>query len=318
MTDSTKLIVSHAPFYRDACTITSRSYQIMAAALLALIPGWLIYGAQALGVSALAVSTAIFWELLLNTLMKEKPTVGDGNAAMIGLIFSMLLPATAPWWMVVTGTFVAVVMAKTVFGGIGGNPFSPPALSAAVMLVSWPHLMNFNAMLVNYELPFVMAEPLTQVKFFGAEFADQYPALELLMGHQAGGIGAVCGLGLIIGGIFLMIRGINRWEISLSFIAGVFVCALLFNLSDSDLYAGPIFHVLTGYTLVAAFFLATEDASSPVLPIPMLIYGFCGGLLTVLMRNIGSWVDGALFAVLLMNLATPIFDMIRPKALGKV
>ena len=318
MTDSTKLIVSHAPFYRDACTIMERSYLIMAAALLALVPGWLIYGAQAVGVSALAVSSAIFWELLANTLMKEKPTIGDGNAAMVGLLFSMLLPATAPWWMVITGTFVAVIMGKVVFGGIGGNPFSPAALAAAVLLVSWPKLMNFNAMLVDFDMAFNMADPLVGVKFFGAEMAEGYALLDLALGHQAGGIGSVCGLGLIIGGLFLMVRGINRWEISLSFLAGVFVCALLFSLSNEELYAGPIFHLLTGYTLVAAFFLATEDASSPTLPIPMLLYGFCGGVMTVLIRNIGAWVDGALFAVLLMNLATPIFDMIRPKALGKV
>lgn len=318
MTDSTKLIVSHAPFYRDACTVMKRSYLIMAAALVALIPGWVVYGAPAVGVSALAVASAIFWELGANTLMKQKPTVGDGNAAMIGLIFSMLLPATAPWWMVITGTFVAVIMGKVVFGGIGANPFCPPALAGAVMLISWPHLMNFNGMLVNYDMVWSMVDPLSQVKFFFADKADLYAPLDLLLGHQAGGIGAVCGAGLILGGLFLMIRGINRWEVSLAFLGGVALTAFLFHMSNPELYAGPLFHLLTGYTLVGAFFLATEDASSPVNPIPMLIYGFGGGVLTVLIRNKGAWVDGVLFAVLLMNLANPILDMIRPKALGKV
>jgi len=318
MTDSTKLIVSHAPFYRDACTVMKRSYLIMAAALVALIPGWVIFGTSAVGVSALAVSSAIFWELTANTLMKQQPTIGDGNAAMIGLILSMLLPATAPWWMVLTGTFVAIIMSKVIFGGIGGNPFCPPALSAAVLTVSWPSLMNFNGMLADYDMAWSMVDPLINVKFFGAEMADLYAPVELLLGHQAGGIGAVCGAGLILGGIFLMIRGINRWEVSLSFLAGVFVSALLFNLSNPDLYAGPLFHLLTGYTLVGAFFLASEDASSPVNLIAMLLYGFGGGVLTVLIRNKGVWIDGVLFAVLLMNLVNPLLDMIRPKALGKV
>ena len=178
--------------------------------------------------------------------------------------------------------------------------------------------MNFNGMLVDYDMAWSMVDPLINVKFFGAEMADFYAPAELLVGHQAGGIGAVCGAGLIIGGIFLIIRGINRWEICLSFLVGVVATAFLFNMSNPDLYAGPVFHLLTGYTLVAAFFLATEDASSPVNPIPMLIYGFGGGVLTVLIRNKGAWVDGALFAVLLMNLANPILDLIRPKALGKV
>ena len=295
-----------------------RSYLIMGAALLAIIPGLLMFGLPAVGVCALSVASAIFWELTVTTLMKQKSTIGDGNAAMIGLILSMLLPATAPWWMVITGTFVAVIMGKAVFGGIGGNPFCPPAISAAVLTVSWPHLMNFNGMLVDYDMAWSMVDPLINVKFFGAEMADYYAPMDLLFGHQAGGIGSVCGAGLIIGGIFLIIRGINRWEICLSFLLGVFASALLFNLSNPDQYAGPIFHLLSGYTLVAAFFLATEDASSPVNPIPMLIYGFGGGVLTVLIRNKGAWVDGALFAVLLMNLANPILDMIRPKALGKV
>ena len=137
------------------------------------------------------------------------------------------------------------------------------------------------------------------------------------MGRYAGAIGSTFGLGLIIGGIYLILRGMIRWEISISFLAGVFVTALLFNISDPEKYAGPLFHLLTGYTLIGAFFLATEDSSSPVNFIPMLIYGACAGFLTVLIRNIGSFVDGTVFAILMMNIANPLLDKIRPKALGK-
>jgi electron transport complex protein RnfD len=101
-------------------------------------------------------------------------------------------------------------------------------------------------------------------------------------------------------------------------LAGVFFTALVFNMSDSANYAGPLFHLLTGYTLIGAFFLATEDSSSPVNFIPMLIYGGGGGIMTVLIRNIGADVDGVVFAILLMNLVNPLVDKIRPKALGKV
>jgi electron transport complex protein RnfD len=109
-----------------------------------------------------------------------------------------------------------------------------------------------------------------------------------------------------------------RWEISLSFLAGVFITALIFNLSDSAKYASPLFHLFTGYTLIAAFFLVPEDSSSPANFIPMLIFGVLAGVMTVLVRNIGAYVDGVPFSILLLNLANPLLDKIRPKAIGKV
>jgi len=90
----------------------------------------------------------------------------------------------------------------------------------------------------------------------------------------------------------------------------------LFQLSDPEKYAGALFHLLTGYTLIGAFFLATEDSSSPVNVVPMLLYGVCAGVLTVLIRNIGFFVDGVVFAILMMNVANPLLDKIRPKAVG--
>jgi len=137
------------------------------------------------------------------------------------------------------------------------------------------------------------------------------------MGCHTGGIGSTFGLGLILGGIYLILRGLIRWEIAISFLAGVFITALLFNVANPEAYAGPVFHLLTGYTLIGAFFLATEDSSSPVNFIPMLLYGALAGLLTVLIRNIGAMVDGVVFAILMLNCANPLLDKIRPKALGK-
>ena len=103
----------------------------------------------------------------------------------------------------------------------------------------------------------------------------------------------------------------------MTFLAGVFVTASIFNLADASRFAGPVFHIVTGYTLIGAFFLATEDSSSPVNFLPMLIYGFGGGIMTVLIRNIGVYPDGVIFAILVMNLVHPLLDKIRPKALGK-
>jgi electron transport complex protein RnfD len=186
------------------------------------------------------------------------------------------------------------------------------------VMLSWKDFFDFNEALVNYDLGFAMVYPLSSLKHLGTSGIDAFNTAGLLMGQQSGGIGATFGLGLILGGIYLIIRGFIRWEISVSFLAGVVITALFFNISDPARYAGPVFHLLTGYTLIGAFFLATEDSSSPVNFIPMLIYGAGAGMLTVLIRNIGAFVDGVVFAILIANIINPLVDKIRPKALGKV
>jgi electron transport complex protein RnfD len=313
-----KLIVSHAPFYHSGRRVTERSCHTMLAALPALLLGFYHYGMPAFGVVCLSVSTAIIWELIINLVTKRTISIGDGNAALIGLLFAMLLPATMPWWAVIIGTFIAVVVGKQIFGGIGSNAFNPVALAMAIMMVSYKDLFDFDAALLNYDLEFATLYPLVAAKYFGATSADAFSLTDLLMGRQLGGIGSTFGLGLLLGGIYLMLRGFIRWEISLTFLAGVYLAAFVFNLFDPARFAPPAFHLLTGYTLIGAFFLATEDSSSPVNFIPMLIYGAAGGIMVVLIRNIGAYVDGVVLAILVINLLSPLLDKIRPQALGKV
>jgi len=315
---SNKLLVSsYAPFWHNGSSITKKSYDIMLAALPAVIFGIFQYGIPALAVVAFSVSCAMLWELLMNLVMKRPVTIGDGNAALIGLLFSMLMPATLPWWVVLIGTFAAIIIGKLIYGGVGCNPFNPTLVAVAILLLSWKGILRFDEALVNYDFDFYMLFPLGAVKHFGAEAAADYSLAGLIMGRQVGGIGSTFGLGLIVGGIYLILRGHVRWEIPVSFLAGIFVTALVFNMIDSAKYAQPLFHIFTGYTLIGAFFLAPEDSSSPVNFIPMLIYGAGAGILTILVRNLGAFTDGVVFTILLMNVANPLIDKIRPKALGR-
>jgi len=311
------LIGSHAPYWHNGNSVTSKSYNIMLAALPAVGMGIYQYGIPALAVITFSISCAMLWELIMNIAMKRPISIGDGDAAAIGLILAMLLPATTPWWIVLTGTFLAIVIGKQIFGGLGGNPFNPILVAFAILMLSWKNYLDFDTALLNYDLGFKMLYPLGALKHFGTDAIGDFTSQGLLMGQQIGGIGAFCGLGLIIGGLYLILRGYIRWEIAFSFLIGIFVTALLYNISNPDKYAAPMFHLLTGYTLIGAFFLATEDSSSPVNLVPMLLYGAGAGIFTVLIRNIGAFVDGVVLAVLIFNVANPLLDKIRPKALGK-
>jgi len=318
MLDQTRLVVSHAPFWHDESTVSARYYNILLATLPAALFGIVQYGMPAVAVVALSVSSAIFWELLMNLATKRPVSIADGNAALFGMLFAMLLPATAPWWLVIIGTGVAMVVGKHIYGGIGANPFNPVLVSVAILTLSWSTFLNFDQALLNYTFSFDTIFPPAALKAFGTARIASFSPGALFLGQQIGGIGTTFGLGLVIGGLYLILRGYIRWEIPVSFLAGVFITAAIFHLADSARFGSPLFHILTGYTLIGAFFLATEDSSSPVNRIPMFLYGIGGGVLTVLIRSIGAFDDGVVFALLIMNILNPLLDKIRPKATGKV
>lgn len=318
MNSQKKLIVSHAPFWHIGSSVPERNYNTIIALLPAVLMGLAVYGVSALAVLCMSVSSAIGWELIYTKISKRPNTVGDGNAALIGLLFGMLLPAASPWWVVATGTFLAIFIGKQIFGGIGANPFNPAVLALAIVSIAWQSYFDFDNQLVNFNFNFTAADPLVALRAFGPGAVSDFDTLGMFMGYQVGGIGAVSGIALIIGGIYLVGRGLVRWEIPVAFIAGLFITAALFHMAAPESYAGPIFHLVTGYTLIGAIFLATDDSSSPVYPLPMIIYGALGGILTILIRNIGAYHDGIIYAILVINMVNPLVDKIRPKAIGKV
>jgi electron transport complex protein RnfD len=290
---------------------------VIAALLPAAVFGIIQFGGPALGVIALGVSTAMLWEVIMNLISKQKLSIGNMESAVIGLLFSLMLPATMPWWIVVIGTFVCVVIGKYIFGGIGANPFHPALVGMAILMMSWPVFFDFDSAYVSYQFDFTALAPLAALKFQGAGAQELFTVSGLLMGQEVGGIGSTFGLGIIIGGIYLILRGYTRWEIVVSFLAGILITGGLFYMTNSEAYASPLFHLFSGYTLLGAFFLATENSSSPVNKIPMMLYGFLGGFMIILMRNVGIYADGTILAILLINLVNPLIDNIRPKALGK-
>ena len=234
----------------------------------------------------------------------------------MAVLLAFTMPYNAPWWLLVVGSFIMIVIGKKLFGGYGAYPVHPVVLRYAIMRVSWPQRFDFTASMVTIEWSQKMVEPLRLVKTLGSSMESAYYWKDLLLGRQVAGIGNGLVLYLLIGGIILLLARQITWHIPVAFIGGQLFMAGVLHLADPVQYASPWFYLLARGTVFAAFFLATEYTTSPVNRIPMLIYGFLGGVLLMLIRAFSIYVDGAAFAVLLINLCNPLLDRIAPKVKG--
>ena len=256
--------------------------------------------------------TAVITEFAIQKLIDRTPTADDYSALVDGVLLAFLLPSTAPVWLVVVGSFLTVALGRMVFGGFGGSPVCAPVVGWCALTISWPDYMDLNSMLLRWNL----IEPLSELKYFGLEAVSSVSPVSLLLGENLGALGASQVLMILLGGLYLMGLRRLRWHIPLSFLTGVFAAAFVFNLVAPQTYAPPLFHLFTGSTMLAAFFFMLYPSSSPAWPVSMLLFGFFGGILAVVIRVYSIYPDRVPFAVLLMNLLTPFFDLIQPRPFG--
>lgn len=307
-----RLTVGPPPHWRCGRTLGS----LMALSCAALLPAMAMAvwrnGMDAARVLALAGAAAVIFEVLLERLGDREVDVDNGTALYHGLLFGMLLPATAPWWLVIMGAFLTIALGRTVFGGYGTNPFCPPLVGWAVCSVSWPRHLDLDLVLAHWPTP----DPLAHLKFLGPQAVDGLPLADLFLGSQLGPLGASQGAAIVAGGLFLILIGRLRPHIPLAFLAGVTAMAALFHWLAPETQAGPLFHLCTGAVLLGAFFLATDHGSSPSGHWPMILYGLLAGALIPVIRRYGVHTDGTAYAILLANLLAPLLDRIRPKPFG--
>ncbi len=311
-TQSLLLTASAPPFWHCGHTVRTTNVEMLLALAPAAIMAIWHWGMPAARVMALAMVAGIAVEALCQKIMQREVTVDDFSAASTCLMFSFLLPASAPWWLVVLGATLAMSLGKAVFGGLGANPVNSALVGWACVYTSWPVLLEPNTM----QLDTFFQDPLILSKYFGPDAVAGMNPATLLAGEQIGGLGSSQGWALLLGGLFLLARRNVRWEIPVAFFLGVILCGSLFLGMDSTRYASPLFHLCTGATLLCGFFLAPEWASSPSRRLPMLLYGLFAGMLVVVIRSCGIYADGAPFAVLLANLLAPLLDGIAPKPFG--
>jgi electron transport complex protein RnfD len=304
--------VTAPPFWHCGRTVTGDMYRLLVALVPAALLGVYRFGYDALTVLAVAGLTAVITEALIQRLMEQSPSAHDFTALADGILLAFLLPATAPWWLVVVGSAVTIILGRMVFGGFGGSPVCAPAVGWCVLTVSWPAYMDLNGMLLRWDL----VEPLSELKYFGVEAISGISLSSLVFGQNLGALGASQAGLVLAAGVALLCMGQIRWYIPVSYLAGVFGTALIYWLIDPQLYASPLFHLLAGTTMFTAFFLLPYPSASPVFRIPMILFGLMAGALTILIRVYGIYPDGTPFAVLLANLCTPLLDLIQPKPFG--
>lgn len=312
--------------------------QAMQRVLLALVPGLLalvwLYGWGVLLNVLLAGLTALLVEAGVLRLRAQalRPSLGDGSALVSALLLALALPAYCPWWLTVSAAACALLFGKHLYGGVGKNPFNPAMLGYALALVCFPQQMTHWPAAHGMDLQ----GGLQQI--FGFDFGSPAPdawagatALDSLrinksltidelfagnpaFGHVGGSASEWVNLAFLAGGAFLLQQRVFSWHAPVGMLGSLFVISLLcWNGSGSDSNGSPLFHLLTGASMLGAFFIVTEPVSGPKAAKARLLFGAGVGLLTYLIRTFGGYPDGLAFAVLLMNLAVPALERMVTK-----
>lgn len=305
-------MLHNSPYVRKPASVTT----VMLKVLLALLPGIAAYvwqfGPDILLRLLAATLTALACEALMLKLRKKplKLFLTDLSAVVTAFLIAVAFPAIAPLWLVVTGTALAVVVAKHLYGGLGQNPFNPAMVAYAIMIVAFPSLMSQWPSALPDAI--TSATPLDTLRT-GLRAADASVGTLMsnadVFGMLAGrGWEWVAG-GFGLGGLWLIQQRIITWHIPVAFLGTLAVFSGAFWLADSAHYASPVLHLMAGGSMLGAFFILTDPVSACTTPRGKLIYAAGAALLVYLIRVFGSYPDGVAFATLLMNICVPLIDM---------
>ena len=295
------LIVSSSP---HACN-NEDTQRIMGMVILALIPSLLVstyvFGPRVLLLSAVCIVASVLFEFLWNKIMHRPQPVRDLSAALTGLLIAFNVPSNLPLYIAIIGCFIAIVIVKGLFGGLGHNLFNP-AITARIIL-----FISFATQMTTWPLPrgaegVAATTGPTPLGLLKEGSIDQLPSnMDMFIGTIGGSMGEVSALALLIGGLFLIWKKVISPITPVCFIGTVFILALI---AGQD----PFFHILAGGVFLGAFFMATDYVTTPLLPLGKVIFGVGCGIMTMLVRLFGAYPEGVSFAILLMNILTPHID----------
>lgn len=301
-----KLIVTAAPHITSADSTQKIMGRVCLALCPALIASVIIFGINSLVLTAVTVAACVFFEWAFCKLMGREIPVSDLSAVVTGMLLAFNMPASMPWWMAVVGAFIAIVIIKQLFGGLGYNFANPAIVGRIAMAVGFASRMAAYPKPANGIDALASATPLAVEK--GVLGAGEY--VTLLLGNHGGVLGETCALAILIGGCYLIATKVISPMIPVSYLATVAVLSLIGGYD-------PIVQLLSGGLMLGAFFMATDYVTSPTTDKGKLIFGVCLGVITCAIRFFGTMNEGVSFAILLMNLVTPYIDVLtRQDKLG--
>ncbi len=303
------LLVNTSPHLHKKESVARIMWMVVLSLIPAGIAGVYIFGLGALQVIILGVVAAVITEMVLQSVTKKKVTVLDGSAVLTGLLLAYNLPPNVPFWLPIIGSVFSIAIGKQIFGGLGQNIFNPALVGRVFLMASWPKYMTTFTKPLNYDA-ITSATPLAIMK--EGKVLEKISYLDLFLGNRGGCIGEVCIIALIIGAIFLLLRGYISWHIPASYIITTALFTYIFG--AKVFFAGDwLFHLLSGGLILGAFFMATDYVTSPLTAKGQIVFGIGCGLLTAVIRLWGGYPEGVSYAILMMNAAAPIIDRYTKK-----
>ena len=314
---SSSIIVSGTPHVRSKESIQSIMRDVVIALIPASVMGIYYFGIKALMLIIVSIVSSVVFEWGYEKILKKPVTISDFSAILTGLLLALNLPATASWWVPVVGSFIAIVIAKQFYGGLGQNFINPALIGRAFLVAAYPTQTTGAAfatgrMVVDAS---TYATPLAELKA-GTAIVNADAIKNALIGNIGGTIGETCAIALIFGGIYLLIKHVISWRIPVVYIVVVFI---LTSLMRGNGFLGGVYEIFCGGLMLGAIFMATDYVTSPISAKGQIIFAIGCGVLTSLIRVYGGYPEGVSYSILIMNLAVPLIDRVtRPRIFGEV
>lgn len=289
--------------------------RLMLDVLIALIPATAaslyFFGLKALWIELISVACAVLAEYVWQKLMKKPLRVNDLSAAVTGLLLGLNMPANVPLWVPAIGSVFAIIIVKQLFGGVGHNFLNPALAARAVLLTSWPSHMT-KALLPLRVLGASAASTGVDAVATATPLLVPADKMDLFLGNIPGAIGETCKAAILLGLIYLLVRRVISFEIPVVMLATVAILTWALG-------GNPLTAVLSGGVLFGACFMATDYVTTPMLKRGHVIFAIGCGALVVLIRKFGNYPEGVTYAILLMNIVTPLIDRsLRRRVYGEV
>lgn len=316
--------VSYSPHIHNGSSTSKIMWNVSLALLPAAVVSVYAFGFNSVRVLLVSTFFAVFFEAVA-LLMRNRnwKQCFDGSAALTGFLLGLTLPPGVSNGIIIVGSFVSIIVAKQVFGGLGSNPFNPALTGRVFLLIAFPVPMTtwplprgieqakqFMGLATTKVTDAVTAAtPLAAIKEHAEKAMPNISTSDLFFGlHTPGSIGEISALVLLAGGIYLLVRKIITWHIPVSAMLTVFIVAMLTHFINPAKYPHPFFHLFAGGLIIGAFFMATDYVTAPIWPLGKIIFGIGVGLLTIIIRLWGGYPEGISFAILIMNATTPLLD----------